>query len=320
MKKTAWLVGMVLAAAAPGSARQAEEPMLLKARRVEVKIRENLALVRFEFTVDNPGARPREGEMSFSVPEGAAVYETTLAKNVSSKDRVSKLVAASTATSAYAAVKKEGREADVAREASDPSGRNLLAGGVPNAPRSAIPSPGYGGDPALLELLAGSSYRLRFYPVMPRDDQKVTFTLAVEAARVDDGYELRIPLSNDARFEHRKGTTETLRITAASAGAVENVASKTHELRRGAGGSFEAELGSAQELVVRYGLSARARPAEVAAEPQGAFATAEWGRAIRALREARGIHKGEPAAVSRENSILVIDRAELKRLLKQGAK
>lgn len=319
MRKSLLLVGAVLAAAAPGSARPAEEPLVLKSRRVDVRIRENLALVRFELAVENPTARPLEAELSFSAPEGGAVFETTLAKNVSSKDRVSKLVAATTASDAYGAVKKEGGQADAARQASDPSGANLLAGGVPNVPRTPTPLT-VGFDPALLELLAGSSYRLRFYPVMPRDDQKVTFTIAVEAARVEDGYDLRIPLPDGGRFERRKATAETLRISAASAGTVEGVASKTHELRRAAGGAFEADLGSAQELVVRYGLSAKAKPTEVAGEQQGAFATDEWARAIRALREARGIHKGEPASVTRENSILVIDRTELKRILKQGQK
>jgi hypothetical protein len=311
----------MLAAAVPGSARQTEEPLLLRARRIDVRIRENLALVRFEYAVDNPGARPKEGEVAFSAPEGGALFEATLAKNVSSKDRVSKLVSATTASTAYAAVKKEGAQADQARQAADPSSRNLLAGGVPNVPRTPIQGPPVagaagGGDPALLELIAGNSYRLRFYPVMPRDDQKVTLTLAVEASRTEEGYELRIPLAEGVRFERRKGTIDAIRVTAASAGAVENVSSKTHELRRAAGG-FEAETGSAQELVLRYSLSAKAKPTEVAAEQEGAFASAEWAQAIRALRETRGIHKGEPVAVSRENSILVIDRAELKRLQKQ---
>ena len=318
MKRSWWFVGVLLAAAAPGSARQAEEPLLLKSRRIDVRIRENLALVRFEFTVDNPGARPQEGEVAFSAPEGGAVFEATLAKNVSSKDRVSKLVPASTASSAYGSVKKEGAQADQAQQASDPSGRNLFAGGVPNVPRTPAP-PVAMGDPALLELIAGNSYRLRFYPVMPRDDQKVTFTLAVEAARVEEGYELRIPLAEGRGFGRRKGTIDSVRVAAGSAGTVENLSSKTHDLRRAAGG-FEAETGSAQELVLRYALSAKAKPAEVAKEQEGAFAAEEWARAIRALREARGIHKGEAAAVSREHSILVIDRAELKRLLKQGSK
>jgi hypothetical protein len=312
MKKTLILAGALLAAAAPGSARQADEALLLKSRRVELRIRENLALVRFELVVENASARPREGELPFAAPEGAAVFETTLAKNVSSRDRVSKLLAAGAASDAYAAVKKEGGEADAARQSSDPSGANLLAGGVPNVPRTPTPGP-VAPDPALLELIAGSSYRLRFYPVMPRDDQKLSVTLAVEAARVGDELELRIPLAETSGFRRRKETPETLKVSVA--GAVEGLSSTSHELRRAASG-FEAELGSGKELVLRYRPGAKAQPVDVAAEPPASFRTEEWGRAIRALREVRGLHRGEPAAVTRENSILVIDRAELRRVLK----
>jgi len=319
MKKSALVAAVVLTTLVPGSARQADEPLVLKSRRVDVRIRENLALVRFEYTVENPTARPLEGEVAFSAPEGGAVFEVTLAKNVSSKDRVSKLLAASDAVRAFAAIGKEVRQADVARQAQDPSGATGLPSATPGAGvgRTVGPSPlSVYGDPALLELIAGSSYRLRFFPVMPRDDQKATFTTAVEASRTEEGYELRIPLSDSAKFDRRKGAADTLRVTAAG---VENLTSKSHELRRGAGGVQEAETGSSEALVLRWTPGAKAKPFAISAEDVPT-ASDDWGRAVRALRDARGLSKGEPAAVSRENSLLVIDRAELKRLLKLGGR
>ena len=74
MKKSWCFVAAMLAAAVPGSARTAEEPLLLKSRRIDVRIRENLALVRFEYTVDNPGARPAEREVTSSAPAGAGKF------------------------------------------------------------------------------------------------------------------------------------------------------------------------------------------------------------------------------------------------------
>ena len=62
------------------------------------------------------------------------------------------------------------------------------------------------------------------------------------------------------------------------------------------------------ELVIRYGLGGKGRPFRA-----GDTVPEEWGRALRALRETRG----EPAAVSSTHSLLVIDRAELARLLKK---
>lgn len=319
MKNLMVFVAAFLALVGPASGGQADEDLVLKSKRVDVRIRENLALITFEYVVENPSARPAEGEVSFSVPEGAAVYEATLARNVSSKDRVSKLIPASDAVRAFAAMGTEVRQADTAQQAKDPSGATSLPGGtLVKLGRKNVSAGSYPvhGDPALLELIAGYSYRLRFFPVMPRDDQKVTFALAVEASKGEGGYELRIPLSDEARFDRKKAAASMIRIAGIG---ISNLASESHDLRRAAGGTQEAELGSAETLVLRYAPGAKPRPFSISSE-ESVAGTDEWGRAIRALRDVRGSAKGDPAAVSRENSLLVIDRAELKRLLTASEK
>src|SRR5262245_38523963 len=127
---------------------QDETPVLLS-RSVDLRLEENVGLLQVQFKVKNPTDRSLEGEVRFSVPAGAAVYEASLLKHVSSTERKSKLVTPGQASAFYALAKESVK--DTVEEAL-----------ISQAMMKKYPK-AYGKgtkDPAIIEHLSEDRYRL----------------------------------------------------------------------------------------------------------------------------------------------------------------
>lgn len=85
-------------------------------------------------------------------------------------------------------------------------------------------------DPALLEWVCCDTYRLRFYPVLPRADQTVVVTFAVEAIRKDDRLRIRIPLRHDSNLLREDAIRDRIQVVLSSQRAFDGVDSPTHKL------------------------------------------------------------------------------------------
>src|SRR5215510_5642039 len=79
-----------------------DETLVLLSRTLDLRLEENFGLLQVQFKVKNPTDKSLEGEIRFSVPPGAAVFEASLLKHVSSTERKSKLVTPNQASAFYA--------------------------------------------------------------------------------------------------------------------------------------------------------------------------------------------------------------------------
>src|SRR5215831_18112341 len=90
-------------------APQDETPVIV-ARSVELRLEENLGILKVQFKVKNPTDRPLEGDVRFSAPAGGAVYEASLLKHISSTERKAKVVGPDQAAAFYALQKSNAQE------------------------------------------------------------------------------------------------------------------------------------------------------------------------------------------------------------------
>src|SRR6185503_14395259 len=161
---------------------QDEAPVIVS-RTVELRLEENVGLLQVQFKVRNPTDRALEGEVRFAVPAGAAVYEASLLKHISSTERKSKVVTPDQATAFYALAKNSVK--DTAEEA--------LIG---QAMMKKYPKAYYQTkkDPAIIDQVSEDRYRLRFFPVPARDNQTVTYRVAFEVPREEGACVATVPL------------------------------------------------------------------------------------------------------------------------------
>src|SRR5262245_7848721 len=86
--------------------------LILKERVVEITVLENLAILRYDLTVSNPGDRMMEGRVTLDVPSGATGAELSLKHNVASTDRHAKVMEPKRASTLYAVTRARDRRMD----------------------------------------------------------------------------------------------------------------------------------------------------------------------------------------------------------------
>lgn len=304
-------------------APQDETPVLVS-RSIDLRLEENFGLLQVQFKVKNPTDRALEGEVRFSVPEGAAVFEASLLKHISSTERKSKLVTPDQASAFYALAKNSVK--DTAEEA-------LIA----QAMMKKYPKTYYDTkkDPAIIEHAGEDRYRLRFFPVPARDNQTVTYRVAFEVPKEDGACVARIPLSWDSPMKAAPDAVLETRVTVRSAEDLGAVSSPSHRLgsvqRHSELHRFSAAVepgAEGSDLVLSYVLSPKARFHSFApdAKLDAALATQrpDDARALHAVRAKRALERASEAdrpslglaaaVVSPHASLLVIETAEARDL------
>src|SRR5262245_50972698 len=104
MKRSLTALALLLSTPAWGTPQQ-EESLVVVSRTLDLRLEENVGILQVQFKVKNPTDKALEGEVRFSVPAGAAVYEANLLKHVSSTERKSKLVMPDQAAAFYSLAK-----------------------------------------------------------------------------------------------------------------------------------------------------------------------------------------------------------------------
>jgi hypothetical protein len=214
------LAALVLCLAAPAwGTPQQEEPLVIVSRTVELRLEENFGLLQVQFKVKNPTDKALEGEVRFSVPAGAAVYEADLLKHISSTERKSKLVTPNQATAFYALAKNSVK--DTAEEA-------LIAAAMTKKyPKAYYDTKK---DPAIIEYVSEDRYRLRFFPVPARDNQTVTYRVAFEIPKEDGAQVATVPLCWDTPMKSAPDAVAETRVVVRSSDDLGAVTSPSHRL------------------------------------------------------------------------------------------
>jgi len=302
---------------------QDEAPVIVS-RTVELRLEENVGLLQVQFKVRNPTDRALEGEVRFAVPAGAAVYEASLLKHISSTERKSKVVTPDQATAFYALAKNSVK--DTAEEA--------LIG---QAMMKKYPKAYYQTkkDPAIIDQVSEDRYRLRFFPVPARDNQTVTYRVAFEVPREEGACVATVPLAWDSPMKPAPDAVCETRVTVRSSDDLGAVTSGSHRLgaiqRHAELHRFAAVVEPSAEgadLVMSYVLSPKARlhnfSADAKIDPGLAAQRPDDARALHAVRAKQTLDRAAeadrpalgPAAavVSAHASLLVIEASEAREL------
>lgn len=298
--------------ALPAAAAPRADELALRRREVDVRVDENTARATLSWTVANPGLRPLEGSVVFRAPKGATVTGATILKHIGSADRSSKLLEAAKASALYDAIQRRDLKDEDLQEIAELQAMLKTAGGLVQDTRpKEVPSwheswrrtahsPGAFGlsnartDPALVEQVADDTYRLRFFPVPPNDDQTVTVTMEFEAAPEGAARAVRIPLVFKDNFSAGPATEYRVKVGLRSSSPVDFAGSTTHALEAAKGRDLSVsarEDGRAADLAFRYRLAPDAR--------------------LRVLEEGGG--------VTRTASLLIIDSSDRKQAERSGA-
>lgn len=331
MRTSVWILGLALAAVAQDA--RPKDGLVLVSQHVDLRINESLGFYTVQFKVSNPTDRALEGDVTFSTPTGAAVYEARLLKHVASTERTARLLAPDRAAGLYnAARNRPNPETDsIAEAVVAPSGGwktatprtpatpvrtpTVTAGPTPlppntspmNAPartntNQAVPPIN---DPALLEWVSADRYRLRFFPVPARDTQTVTFRVAFESSKERHAHAAVVPLGLETNFRKTDASRISARLSLTSADAVKSVASSSHSLasveRDEDGHRFSAVvdgLADGRDLKLTYDLGFWSG---------GGTLKADEATALQAVRARRDV-------VSAQGSFLVIDKSEARDL------
>ena len=274
-----WLRWALLLAlfAVPATGQESPKLTLLK-RDIDIRVSENLVIARITLKVKNPHGQFMEGAAFLEAPAGAAVCEATLEKNIAAAERRSKLLDPELAASLYEGVRngKPSRDEDAMidlfmrangvgatrpGEPEDPTATairmamrnwratNSTPNGRPTRPK----------DPALLEWTHGDSYRLRFFPVFPWDDQTVSFVYAWEAARDGAEWKIVLPLPVNMQMNVDPQARDSIRVSIESQGRValkdsshqlvaREATPETHRFASAIGGAKESEFRLAYAL------------------------------------------------------------------------
>jgi hypothetical protein len=301
-----------------------DEPLVLVSRAVDLRLEENFGVLQVQFKVKNPTDKALEGEVRFSVPEGAAVFEASLLKHISSTERKSKLVPPDQASAFYVLAKNSVK--DTAEEA-------LIA----QAMMKKYPKAYYDTrkDPAIIEYAGEDKYRLRFFPVPAKDNQTVTYRVAFEVPKAEGGCVATVPLTWDSPIKTAPDAVLETRVTVRSAEDLGAVASSSHRLgsiqRHSELHRFSAAVEAGAEgsdLVLSYVLSPKARLHSFASDAKLEAALAaqrpDDARALHAVRAKRALERASEAdrpslglaaaVVSPHASLLVIETAEARDL------
>jgi hypothetical protein len=315
-----WILILGLAFAAVAQDAPKDDGLILTSHLVDLQVNENLGVLKVQFKVKNPTDRPLEGDVSFSAPRGAAVYEAGILKHIVSTQRKSKVLNPDRAASLYSADKNKQLNGtdDVAAGAMARGGGMNSATSArmsfpPTSPFSGTPKvmtegptnnpflmnayqrhmAGY--DPALVEFVSGDRYRLRFFPVPARDDQTVTLWMAFEVRKEPRAYAATVPLRLDSNFSATAATRAEIRIALSSADALPTVTCSSHALKsieRDEDGHRFAAVADAPEgvaeLVLSYGPGFWARPHDFAPDAKSGEAPA-----LRAVRARRALERAE---------------------------
>ena len=301
-----------------------DEGLVLVSRSVELRVEENLGLLQVQFKVKNPTDKSLEGEAHFSVPAGAAVYEASLLKHVSSTERKSKLVTPDQATAFYAMAKNSVK--DTAEEA-------LIA----QAMQKRYPKAYYEvrKDPAIIEQVAEDRYRLRFFPVPPRDNQTVTYRVAFEVPKEGAAWVATVPLGWDTPMKSAPDAVAETRVVVRSSDDLGAVTSSSHRLgsvqRHAEANRFSAVVEPSPEgadlaLSVALGPKARLHGFSPEARIDAALAAQrpDDARALHSVKAKRALERAPEAdrpalalaaaVVSPHGSLIVIDTSEARNL------
>lgn len=301
-----------------------DESLVLVSRTVDLRLEENFGLLQVQVKVKNPTDRALEGEVRFSVPAGAAVYEASLLKHISSTERKSKLVTPDQAQAFYALAKNAFK--DTAEE-------TLIA----QAMMKKYPKAYYQTkkDPAIIEHVGEDRYRLRFFPVPARDNQTVTWRCAFEVPREEGACVATIPMAWDTPMKSAPDAVVEARVTVRSSDDLGAVASTSHRLgsiqRHAELHRFSAAVepaGDGSDLVLSYGLSPKAKLHDFAPDAKIdaglAVQRPDDARALHAVRAKRALERASDAdrpaiglaaaVVSPQASLLVIETSEAREL------
>lgn len=276
----AFLLGLM---SLPAFAAPRGDELLLQKRHVDLRVDEDVATAALSWTVFNPGLRPLEGEVRFRVPKGATVTGAEIRKHIGSADHRSKLLDAARADALYEAIRRRDLKDPELQEIAEIESLVKAAGShvqdsrpqqVPNwheAWRRSHQAPGAFGvnnanaDPALVDLVAEDTYRLRFSPVPPNDDQTVTVTVRFQAEKDGADRVVRLPLAFKDAFVAGPKTEAGAAIRLRSALPLEFGGSRTHALEPAGGAAKSREVvlrareeGRPAELAFRYRLDPRA--------------------------------------------------------------
>jgi hypothetical protein len=301
-----------------------DETPLIVSRTVELRLEENVGLLQVQFKVKNPTERALEGDVRFSVPAGAAVYEASLLKHISSTERKSKLVTPDQASAFYALAKNSVK--DTAEEAL--IGQAMLK----KYPKAYYQTKK---DPAIIDHVAEDRYRLRFFPVPPRDNQTVTYRVAFEVPREEGACVATIPLSWETAMKSAPDAVVETRVTVRSADDLGAITSSSHRLgstqRHAELHRFGAVVEAAAEgsdLVLSYGLGPKAKLHDFSPDAKIDAGLASQrpddARALHAVRAKRTLDRAAEgdrpalglaaAVVSPHASLLVIEASEARDL------
>jgi hypothetical protein len=290
---------------------------VLVSRTVDLRVEENFGLLQVQFKVKNPTDKSLEGEVRFSVPAGAAVYEASLLKHISSTERKSKLVSPDQASAFYALVKDSAK--DTAEDA-------LISQAMMKKYPKAY---GKGSkDPAIIEHLSEDRYRLRFFPVPARDNQTVTYRVAFEIPKADGAWVATVPLGWDTPMKSAPDAVVETRVTVRSSDDLGAVTSSSHRLgsvqRHSELHRFGAIVEPSAEntdLALTYVLGPKARlqdfSQDAKIDPSLASQRADDARALHAVRAKRALDRASDAdrpalglaaaVVSPHGSLIVIE-------------
>ncbi|MBI3857111.1 MAG: hypothetical protein HY293_15605 [Planctomycetes bacterium] len=359
------LLTLALAFAAVAQDAPKDDGLILTSHRVDLKIHENLGLLDLQLKVKNPTDRPLEGDVSFSTSPGAVVFAANLLRHISSTERESKLLKPEQAAALYDADRNRPPEGAPAgglssSASSTPSAANAHSGftgsrGInrPTAttvipPAGARPVVGpalmiprnvritgtnmAGKDPALVELVSADRYRLRFFPVPPRDVQTLTVRIAFEVAKDGRSYAATVPLGLDSNFRSGPDSFTEGRLSLSSADALGTVTCSSHSLgairQDELGHRFTASLlpaANVRSLLLAYEPGFWAKPFDCSPDAvSGSSLSPEMAAALHAVRAGRALERADEAArperalasgiVSAHGSFLVIERNEARDL------
>lgn len=193
-------------------------------------------------------------------------------------------------------------------------------------------------DPALVERTGPDRYRLRFFPVPPRDTQTVTLRASFEVDREGNAFAATVPIRLESNLIVTGETRTAGRVALSSADALKSVTCASHGFgpiqRDEDGRRFSARidsLGDGRALTLSYELGFWAKVHDFSTDsglrgplPSGALA------GFRAVRSARALERAEEVArpalgrasgvVSAYGSFLVIPRNDARDLAREASR
>lgn len=190
----AWLLAGASTASAHGLLIPDEKsvpPLAMVNHRVSITMEDQVAVTRVEQTFRNHTQRPLEATYVFPVPKGASVNKFTMW--VDGKEMSGEMLDAAKARQVYT---------DIVRRTQ---------------------------DPGLLEYMGNNLFRVKVFPIPPRQDQKVTLSYTSVAAQDAGVVEYIYPLKTDGKAT---STLEDFQIKATirSQHPIQNIFSPTHAI------------------------------------------------------------------------------------------